>query len=328
MKTTYRVFVPLIAGALAAATVSGTALAQPSPTDPAPRQYRAVSLGKIDGTYVYPTAMNNKREVVGYVPGAQSRAFVWRDGTATLLPSPPDATTTSAGGINDDGLIAGTARTRDGGSTAVYWAPDGSVHTLPGLAGGDGSSSVYDVVGDRIFGDASGPDGWHQVSWQNGAVTDLGRGGFRSYNTKGQSLGVERLTPGTPLAVRREPDGSLTRIGAYAEGWGSLAIDVNVHGVVVGKTGGGQPFRLHAYRWDGKTFTLLPVADGGESDAWAINDAGMILGTASGRNTLWVDGLQIDAASVGIHSRSMHSLNQNGDVLGSTSHFDEAFLYI
>jgi hypothetical protein len=74
------------------------------------------------------------------------RGTAWRysGGQVSILPGLAGGVETVARAIAPDGTVAGQARSADGRSTAVVWAPDNSIHALPAT----GSSQAIDIDAD------------------------------------------------------------------------------------------------------------------------------------------------------------------------------------
>ncbi|MBS1724165.1 MAG: hypothetical protein JSS66_14570 [Armatimonadetes bacterium] len=175
----------------------------------------------------------------------------------------PFASANSAGlavSLNDDGWIVGSADGTDG-FLARIWRPDGSIVTLPNLAGqvecyGYGINSKGDVCGETW-----GPLGGRAAVWLGGTVTDIG----------------------------------------YVPGYAgeSVAEEINNHGVVVGDSwsSGG---RYAAWAWSAGTLQQLPQLPNGNDDCSArgINSAGDITGhsrtAGKARATVWTAGQPFD----------------------------------
>lgn len=117
------------------------------------------------------TAINNLNVVVGNSPTHtfhQPHAVRWdQHGNITDLGTLPSGIDSFAYGINDLGLVVGTASDADAVDHAVTWSRTGTLRRLPELPGGSGSEAlaVSDtglVVGDAY--DANGTDVamvWH-----------------------------------------------------------------------------------------------------------------------------------------------------------------------
>jgi len=103
-----------------------------------------------------------------------NRPVVWRNLTVKSqdLPLPAGNWQGEATGIDDDGTIVGTLQQAGGGQQHAYvWRPDGTVHRLPSLSTGTGSSfgeqvsAVYDGWATGLATTDAGAAGLTAVRW-------------------------------------------------------------------------------------------------------------------------------------------------------------------
>ena len=141
------------------------------------------------------TDINNRRQVVGRVqllycavfPGLCFRAFLWEDGTmtvlATLSPGNGEHTATA---INDVGQIVGYGSTSFAGpSVAVLWQY-GAITNLGTLPGATNSIATDINNLGQIIGDGGG----RPFIWQNGVMSELaGLSSAWDINDRGQIVG-------------------------------------------------------------------------------------------------------------------------------------------
>jgi probable HAF family extracellular repeat protein len=139
------------------------------------------------------------------------------------------------------------------------------------------------------------PEWYHPYLWENGVMHDLGT-----------------------LAPLPCP-GSATATDCS---WG-VALDINSHGVVVGKSNGADG-KTRAFIWQNGVMRDLGVSPGHTTAALAINDRGQVLGTIDGypdpgpaRIFLWDNGAaQVIDAGTNFHAQM---LGPNGEVIGGDS---------
>jgi probable HAF family extracellular repeat protein len=111
-------------------------------------------------------AINRSGDIVGLgeVQGSLIRPFLWREGTMTELPLPPDASQGFAVDINKSGVVVGNFFGSDR-SGAIVWSND-EITLLPGLQGlipnANGMNDRGDIVGSvSDFAAFSIPVLWH-----------------------------------------------------------------------------------------------------------------------------------------------------------------------
>jgi len=150
------------------------------------------------GQSVWPVGINNRDQVVGNLEplsAGGSTAFLWQDGSYTLLPSPAGMSGYAVG-VNESGTVLGYVVTADWSVIhAVVW--NHGVRTDLGTLGGASSrprkiNDRADVIG---LSDLAGSDVAHPFLWRRGVMTDLLRGrpqttGFaRTLNDQGAVVG-------------------------------------------------------------------------------------------------------------------------------------------
>jgi probable HAF family extracellular repeat protein len=96
-------------------------------------------------------------------------AVLWEGGTIVDLGTLPGGTSSTAGGINDRGLIAGTSSTLSLAPWAVVWA-DGIMTLLGTLPGATFSSAI--AINKR--GQVVGRSDQRPVLWDGDAILELG----------------------------------------------------------------------------------------------------------------------------------------------------------
>lgn len=122
--------------------------------------------------------VNASGTVVGWYTDRHDHfiAYSWRDGVSTSHPSSLGGAQSWIFGIDDRGLMVGSAEVAANVEHAVTWAPDGTLTELPALPGGNGVGGALGVSANgTIVGSTTASDGWsHAVTWRAGTVTDLG----------------------------------------------------------------------------------------------------------------------------------------------------------
>jgi probable HAF family extracellular repeat protein len=185
----------------------------------------------IDGQ---PKAINDRDEVVGVRNG---RAFLWRNGFTTDLPS-FHGELTEATAISSRGLIVGDARPNDAADPdhALVWQ-NGTVRSL-GTFGGARSVYVAAVnARNEVLVNTEFPD-HHAWLWANGKARDLGTLGHpwwnvaHDLNDNGAVVGNVQRAPHGPNVPYVWHDGRFTVLPGRP-GW-THAAAINDAGVVVG----------------------------------------------------------------------------------------------
>ena len=156
----------------------------------------------------------------------------------------------------------------------------------------------------------------HVYLWRNGEMTDLGapdREGF-FLNDMNES--------GTIVATGLTTGGLVWRDGQ----WTQLAPDIspdaiNNSGVIAGKRGFGV--NTEAFVYTGSALLGLGTFGGKTSYAFAVNDAGQVVGGSTDAQEhshafLWKDGIMTDLGTFNGENTAAVDINNNGLILGTT----------
>jgi probable HAF family extracellular repeat protein len=184
--------------------------------------------------------------------------------------------TSAAYGINAAGQVVGVT---DGGSGAYHEAflwqngvmQDLGVH---GQASGINSANSVEVVGTM-----SASNGPYAFLWQNGTTQNLGGGYATGVNDSGQVVG-------TINGAFLWQNGTMQNLGTLPGDIGSGATAINNSSQVVGistkvhTTRKTQTYTDTAFLWQNGNMISLGTLGGQNSDAYAINDLGQVVGTA------------------------------------------------
>jgi len=249
--------------------------------------------------------------------------FEQRRYVAMDLGTTPGAWWSVSAGISPHGtLIAGK-----GGwpSQAFLW--DGTMRAI-GPSGGE-AAAVNDS--GTVAGNYPTPSGyWHAFRWKDGTITDLvtlGGSGSWAYgvNTDGIVVGSASRADGTGRAVYWNSKDIVVDLGSLGGGWNacSSAWGINSKGVIVGQSctdSGQHPVR---FREPG-VIDDLGTFGGGWGLAQAINDAGVIVGSASFASGayhgfMYADGKLNDAGSLpGMTYSQLLAVNGSSVAVGTS----------
>jgi probable HAF family extracellular repeat protein len=254
-------------------------------------QYSAVDLGTLGGVFSVAHDINKRGQIVGRASlntGAQ-HAFLWEDGVMRDLGTLPGGSFSEAYGINDRGQVIG-------------W-------------------STIDEATCTLF------DGcWHAFLWEDGTMTDLGGvdDRFQSYayaiNKRGDIAGIGNIAdyPFDSWHAILWIDGAANDLGSVAGASNTYARGVNAHADVAGSwdDAGGS----HAALWTEGSLFALPALPGATfTEAYKINDRGVLVGVSGSRAVQWVDGAIQDLGALpGAVSSVARNVNNRGEVVGES----------
>jgi len=293
--------------------------------------------------------MNESGQVAGFAAAASGSftpdAIRWEaDGTPVVLPKGSPDGQASAMDVSDAGVVVGVDNEIELGGGfvqhAVRWNPDGSVAQLPEVSGAIAHSAEA-IAGNLIVG-------WVQL------------GNLETRAVRWDEQGIHLLPSVGPFTAALEVNEAGTAVGYTGPGeipalWtpaGELrllelpkgdnfgfATGINSLGQVVGSTGintgGPEIGPHHAVTWspDGRVHVIPRSENTTEdfSDGTAINDAGVIAGSAVDRTTgiktafIWLHGRRIEVppgASEGPFINDMSETQLAGGFLppGSSNH--------
>jgi probable HAF family extracellular repeat protein len=243
--------------------------------------YTVAALGNLPGaSYAQPLGINSSGQVVGRSNGAQSTAFLYSGGTMSSLGT-LGGPNSEAGGINNAGVVAGSANLADGTSRAFTYA--GGVKTPLGTLGGS-SSFGYGINNAGTVAGASylaGDLTYHAVTYSGGAITDLGTlGGAASFgrviNDAGAVAGWSTNSSGDGRAFV-SVGGVMNDLGTLG-GTASDAWGINANGAVVGASWIAGDLYSHAFLYSGGVMVDLGTLGAQQSAAYGINSAGSVVG--------------------------------------------------
>jgi probable HAF family extracellular repeat protein len=309
---------PTVFRVLLAAVLTGAALgaAAPAAAAPAHRPYRVTDLGTLGGATSTATALNDRGHVVGYSTTAEeeTRAFVWRGGRMTELPTPDGFDAARAHDVNNHGVAVGRAGQGwgQGGGQAVLWRAGKATVIAPDDSYDSRAVAINDAGQVLIESQSERTGDTHRFLWQDGRLRDLGFVPVYTetvgMNDRGDVIGTLMLG-GFPCDCHaaRWRDGVPTDLGTlgYTEGLiGSFPHDINNRDEIVGWALTADAVR-HAFRWRGGRMQDLGTLGGPTSTAVATNDHGTVIGyaddaTGTSRPALWRHGAARDLTRRGV----------------------------
>ncbi len=251
-------------------------------------QYSLTDLGSLGGTATYAYGVNATGSVVGdgYNGAGADHAFLYNGTMHDLGTLGGSSSWTS--GINAAGSIVGGSYTT-GYSNEHAFLYDGSMHDLGTLGGTtSGANTINDsgvIVGSATLASTGNNPAPSHAFLYDGTMHDLGTlGGTNSsangINNSGIIAGSSQLA-GDAITHAFLYNGTMHDIGTLSGSVNSSAVGINSLGQVVGfasdnSVSGGY----RAFFYDG-TMHALGTLGGSYSEAFAINDAGYIVGLSA-----------------------------------------------
>jgi len=239
--------------------------------------------------------VNRSGTVVGAVMDALpgGTPVTWSAGAVTPVPLPKreEWSNPLPAAINDAGDIVGHAPVFLGNgvykSRVVRWGSDGSLTTLPPLAGAE--ESWYEAVdiapGGDILGQIDPATPYPPSSppariilWHDGVASEVGPSGERALPIAVNSSGTILATLSSGPAVR-SPTGTWTPLASPPGDLATFATDLGEDGTVVGGALDHATSTYFIVRWapDGTPAVIPPPTFGQHGFASAINYTGRIL---------------------------------------------------
>ena len=270
------------------------------------------NLGSHGGFDSEATLIDDIGEVAGWVEnttpdefsfgdGAETQAFVWRNGEMRLLGTLKGGTDSSPFALNDFGQVVGCSTTSTTTAPTFNFAPftpvlwqKGSISDLGNLGGLGGCAASINNESQIVgYSDLAGDMHQHAFLWEHGRLNDLGTiGGPDSgafvINDVGEVIGTSDLPGPDPIfhAVLWR-NGHIIDLKTLSGDTCSQALGINSRGQVVGSSGPcdfddgfGQH---HATLWNGTSLvdlnSFIPV-NSGIVLVWAfmVDDFGEIEG--------------------------------------------------
>ena len=202
-----------------------------------------VDLGTLGGATSFAVAVSNAGSVAGYADtaGGSTHAFSWTAAGGMVDLGTLGGSSSAATAVNNNGVVVGHADTAGGSYHAFRWAPGDATLTDLGGLGGAYSSAAAVNDGGQVVGSATDGAGMQHAASWTGG-------------------GVINLEP-----------------SRY-----SAAVAVNSGGQAAGYAYSDDFSSVHAFSWTGAAgVSDLGTLGGQSSYAFAVNDAGQVVGAAN-----------------------------------------------
>jgi uncharacterized membrane protein len=287
----------------AAALVLGTIVSMLSQAAQAQVAYRLTAItDPSSANYVYPSAFNDKAEVVGFAETVGVRAFHWKDGVYTDYGNYCNCSLgdLSFNDINDRSIIVGNQPVEPSNFMLRRGA-----YVPVNVSTADGHATLLRINNrNQILGRAR----TMVFIWERGVTTYLPNlPDSDEFAPQGRGLNDRGVASGTSGSIdnRRAvlwKNGSVMPLDLLPGAESSEGGDINIFEQIIGSNYGPSG-AVRAFLWsDGTTTELPPLAVPGAyaAGASAINDWGIVVGTtyvsggSGGIATLWVAGRPID----------------------------------
>jgi probable HAF family extracellular repeat protein len=282
--------------------------AAPAPTPPGPRFYKIVEIPRLAATgSVTASGVNDQGMVVGEQANATAgRVWMYQQSSGALTELTFDSTENgaSAGGITDNGLIAGAEVPSNGPPEPGYWTVTGGAMLLTGRLQSYTQAVAANDTGTIIgnYGQ-SGTVASEPVVWTppNYAENDTPLPGLRCdhcvrFNASASAINDGGTIVGSANFDHEDTDpnafgmhavewqnGAITDLGGLNGAYYSGASSINTTGDVVGSSRTDQTAGApsHAFLYHQGVMTDLGTLSGDtNSSASSINDAGQIVGSS------------------------------------------------
>lgn len=335
----------------------GLLLTSPSPRAIPPQKpapfYVLTDLGAAEG-FTLAHGINDKDQVVGVRSNRvssggdewiESRATLWENCRGTdlgAIPDPLENRGSTAFAINRYGQIvgstgSGTPLSMSGlGMTAGFLYEKGRMRLLQGEAPWNGIEA-HDI-NDR--GWVAGVDAYRAFLWRGGRAKNLATLSKRPAGNRSRATALNervQVVGATTIPQRKVivhaflwEGGRMRDLGALRPEDDSMAHDINERGQVIGSSGhrwwrpGVTKYApRHAFLWEkGRMIDLGTLPNAEDSEAFALNDRGEVVGKSGGRAVLWRNGRILDLNALipkgsGWTLVEARDINNRGQIVGA-----------
>jgi probable HAF family extracellular repeat protein len=230
------------------------------------------------------------------------------------------------------------------GAAAVAERPTDRTYTyvdlglLPGVNPVSGRASARDInAGGEVVGTTSAPDRSAGYAYVFGGGRMIGLGsldaGFFAgsfgwgINDAGDVVGYTSVASTEPPHAMVYRNGTTTDLGTgFGSGSVSWAKEISNGGHIVGARAASQLGTRRATMWFDGSILDLPGLGGGDSEANAVSDAGVVVGqarsgTGSTRAVMWVNGLIRDLGTLGnqLEVSTADDVSNTGAIVGRST---------
>lgn len=240
----------------------------------------------------------NGEDICGFGTHNTCRAFLWRKGHVSALPT-LGGNNAQATAINNRGQITGFAETAVSDSSCSASSPskihlpviweDGKARALHTVGGDlDGVANAINDQGQAVGSSGNCAGGLHAVLWEkNGTASSLGTGAaVFGINNRGQIVGLVPSLDGSTFDAalwQNGANGKVINLGTLGD-HAAIATGINDKGQVVGSTlDSNFNFDAHAFLYEDGVMTDLSKLFPEESNLFPtmanqINERGQIVG--------------------------------------------------
>lgn len=294
---------PLILSVVAVTATPIAAGRTAAPAESSAPAFRVTHLpAPVGASWAIPWALNGQGRVVG---NTQTSGVIWNGGGATEIPLQAGMVELTARGLNRDGGVVGTA-TDDAGTTSAFYFDGGTVVDLfPQRAEGESSQAAGINDAGLIAGTAmllesgGGVPVEHAIVWQPGSAAatvielpPVGGGSTAiAVNNAGQVLGQ----CGSTAFIWQ--DGVINNLGEL----NMVMLGFNDGGSIAGFTINDEGDRWVAVVYDGAGFDELDALGGFDAQAWGLNNAGDVVGSAQVPSGEWHAALWTPDGAIDLH---------------------------
>jgi probable HAF family extracellular repeat protein len=293
---------------------------------PAATMYTVVDLGSLGGTSSVAYRINGTGSVVGWSsdPLNDNHAFSTAPANSLHDLNLSSASSSYAYDINGSGQVVGTSYI-GGVAHGTVWTGSGATDLGANTFGLSINSS----------GEVAGGNG-HAFVFANGTFQDLGTlagGNWSSaygVNDGGMVAGYGMVSNGTFRAFTWTPGSGMTMLGTLG-GKSSYAMAINNQGQIAGHSTAANGYE-HAFMSTNGTLTDLGTL-GGNSYAYGINDAGVVVGYSGSDAFVYCNGSLYDlnsivAANSGWQLDQAYGINDAGQIVGTGTYQGQSHAFV